>query len=35
MNRPGGAIHIDLTYDIREVAPDLLRNGNPIPATSS
>ncbi len=26
---------IDLTYDIREVAPDLLRDGNPIPASSS
>jgi Nucleotidyl transferase AbiEii toxin, Type IV TA system len=26
---------IDLTYDIREVVPDLLRNGNPIPASSS
>ena len=32
---PQGAIQIDLIYDIREVAPDLLRNGNPIPATSS
>mgnify|MGYP000461643191 FL=1 len=26
---------VDLTYDIREVVPDLLRNGNPIPASSS
>ncbi len=26
---------IDLTYDIREVVPDLLRDGNPIPASSS
>jgi hypothetical protein len=26
---------IDLTYDIREVVPELLRDGNPIPATSS
>lgn len=26
---------IDLTYDIREVAPDLLRGGNPIPASPS
>lgn len=26
---------IDLTYDIREVVPDLLRDGNPIPASAS
>ncbi|BET27626.1 nucleotidyltransferase AbiEii toxin of type IV toxin-antitoxin system [Limnobacter thiooxidans] len=26
---------IDLTYDIRELVPDLLRDGNPIPATAS
>ena len=26
---------VDLTYDIREVVPDLLRDGNPIPASSS
>lgn len=26
---------IDLTYDIRELVPDLLRNGNPIPVSSS
>jgi len=26
---------IDLTYDIREVVPELLRDGHPIPATSS
>lgn len=26
---------IDLTYDIREIAPDLLQNGNPIPTSSS
>lgn len=26
---------IDLTYDIRELVPDLLRDGNPIPASSS
>jgi hypothetical protein len=26
---------IDLTYDIRELVPDLLREGNPIPASSS
>ena len=26
---------IDLTYDIRELVPDLLREGNPIPATAS
>lgn len=26
---------IDLTYDIREVVPDLLSDGNPIPASSS
>ena len=26
---------IDLTYDIREVVPELLRDGNPIPVTSS
>lgn len=26
---------IDLTYDIREVVPDLLRDGNPIPVSSS
>lgn len=26
---------IDLTYDIRELVPDLLRDGNPIPATPS
>lgn len=26
---------IDLTYDIRELVPDLLRNGNPIPASAS
>ena len=26
---------IDLTYDIREMAPDLLRDGNPIPASAS
>ncbi len=26
---------IDLTYDIRELVPDLLAQGNPIPATSS
>lgn len=26
---------IDLTYDIREVVPELLRDGNPIPATPS
>ena len=26
---------IDLTYDIREVVPDLLQEGNPIPTTSS
>ena len=26
---------IDLTYDIREVVPELLRDGNPIPASSS
>lgn len=26
---------IDLTYDIRELAPDLLRDGNPIPASAS
>lgn len=26
---------IDLTYDIREVVPELLRNGNPIPASPS
>lgn len=26
---------IDLTYDIRALVPDLLRNGNPMPATAS
>lgn len=26
---------IDLTYDIRELVPDLLRDGNPIPASAS
>jgi len=26
---------IDLTYDIREIVPDLLREGNPIPSTPS
>ena len=26
---------VDLTYDIREMVPDLLRSGNPIPASSS
>ena len=26
---------VDLTYDIRELVPDLLREGNPIPASSS
>lgn len=26
---------IDLTYDIRELVPDLLRDGNPIPSSSS
>lgn len=26
---------IDLTYDIREIAPDLLRDGNPIPTSIS
>lgn len=26
---------VDLTYDIRELVPDLLRNGDPIPASSS
>lgn len=26
---------VDLTYDIREVVPDLLRDSNPIPASSS
>ncbi len=26
---------IDLTYDIRELVPDLLRDGNPLPASSS
>jgi hypothetical protein len=26
---------VDLTYDIRELVPDLLRDGNPIPASSS
>jgi len=26
---------IDLTYDIRELVPDLLRKGNPIPASAS
>lgn len=26
---------IDLTYDIREVVPELLRDGNPIPASAS
>jgi predicted nucleotidyltransferase component of viral defense system len=26
---------IDLTYDIRELVPDLLRDGNPIPASPS
>lgn len=26
---------IDLTYDIRELVPDLLRDGNPIPVSSS
>lgn len=26
---------VDLTYDIREVVPDLLRESNPIPASSS
>jgi hypothetical protein len=26
---------IDLTYDIREVVPDLLRDGNPIPSSAS
>lgn len=26
---------IDLTYDIRELVPDLLRDGNPIPASST
>lgn len=26
---------LDLTYDVREVVPDLLRDGNPIPASSS
>lgn len=26
---------IDLTYDIRELVPDLLRDGNPIPPTAS
>jgi len=26
---------VDLTYDIRELASDLLKNGNPIPATAS
>lgn len=26
---------IDLTYDIRELVPDLLREGNPIPSSSS
>ena len=26
---------VDLTYDIREVVPDLLRDANPIPASSS
>ena len=26
---------VDLTYDIREVVPDLLRDGNPIPSSSS
>lgn len=26
---------IDLTYDIREIAPDFLRHGNPIPASAS
>lgn len=26
---------VDLTYDIRELVPDLLRNGNPIPASAS
>jgi len=26
---------VDLTYDIREVVPDLLRDGNPTPASNS
>ena len=26
---------VDLTYDIRELASDLLKDGNPIPATAS
>ncbi len=26
---------VDLTYDIRELVPDLLRNGNPIPTSAS
>lgn len=26
---------VDLTYDIRELVPDLLRGGNPIPASAS
>ena len=26
---------VDLTYDIRELVPDMLREGNPIPASSS
>ena len=26
---------IDLTYDIRELVPDLLRDGNPIPVSAS
>lgn len=26
---------VDLTYDIRELVPDLLRDGNPIPASAS
>ena len=26
---------IDLTYDIRELVPDLLQGGNPIPVTAS